>query len=186
MISLENLSTLDAEVLELLKRGYSSEYVYHVTKTESREKITFTAELCKRDQTFNKSWTDSYTKGGIDFYTKMASQGASIAAKADGVLAGVAIVEPRHWNNSLWIWEFHVSASFRRQGIGLMMMNHLDQVGREMGFRIMSCEVQNTNVPALDFYRTAGFELEGIDLSLYSNDPGRNGEVAFFMKRKLD
>jgi hypothetical protein len=33
------------------------------------------------------------------------------------------------------------------------------------------------------FYRSMGFTLDGIDLSLYSNDDYPDGEVAIFMKR---
>lgn len=184
-MDIQTLSTLDEEVMELLKCGYTSDEIYRVTKSETREKTVFTVELNKLDQPFTKSWSNSYNKGGIDFYNRVISLGASILTRVDGSLAGVAIIEPRSWNKTMLIWEFHISPDFRRRGIGKAMMNHIDNQGRMLGFRIMTCEVQNTNVPALDFYRSAGFELEGIDLSLYSNDPGRNGEVAFFMKRQL-
>ena len=50
---------------------------------------------------------------------------------------------------------------------------------------VMVCETQSTNVPAIEFYRKVGFEVEGIDLSYYSNDDAPDGEVANFMKRKL-
>lgn len=180
------LTNINDEVLTLLKRGYSSDHIYRVSKTESRNKIVFSIELNQLSETFIKSWSGSYNKSGIEYYNRIIGQGASIAAIIDDALAGVAIVEPRNWNKSLFIWEFHVSPDFRRRGVGKAMMNHIEAEGRTNDFRIMTCEVQNTNVPALDFYRNAGFELEGLDLSLYSNDPGRNGEIAFFMKRKLD
>ena len=48
------------------------------------------------------------------------------------------------------------------------------------------CETQTTNVPAIDFYRSVGFEVGGIDLSYYSNDDVQAGEVALFLKRKLE
>lgn len=47
-------------------------------------------------------------------------------------------------------------------------------------------ETQNANVPAIDFYRAVGFGLEGVDLSYYSNVDKLAGEVAVFMKRKLE
>lgn len=53
----------------------------------------------------------------------------------------------------------------------------------------MVCETQNTNVPGIEAYRRLGFELDGVELSYYSNhdtDRDRPGaEVAVFMNRKL-
>jgi ribosomal protein S18 acetylase RimI-like enzyme len=49
----------------------------------------------------------------------------------------------------------------------------------------MVAETQTTNVPAICFYRQAGFEFGGIDLSYYTNRDRIDGEVALFMKRKL-
>jgi ribosomal protein S18 acetylase RimI-like enzyme len=57
---------------------------------------------------------------------------------------------------------------------------------KRAGCRVVVCETQNTNVPAIDFYRKVGFEIGGIDLSYYSNEDVENGEVAIFMKRKID
>ena len=53
------------------------------------------------------------------------------------------------------------------------------------GLRVLVCETQTTNVPAIDFYRSVGFEVDGIDLSYYSNDDVESGEVALFLKRRL-
>lgn len=52
-------------------------------------------------------------------------------------------------------------------------------------FGAINLETQNTNVNAIRFYRRSGFEIEGIDLSYYTNDDVEGGEVAIFMKRKL-
>jgi ribosomal protein S18 acetylase RimI-like enzyme len=53
------------------------------------------------------------------------------------------------------------------------------------GLRAVVCETQTTNVPAIAFYRQLGFEIDGVDLSYYSNDDASGGEVAIFMKLKL-
>ena len=64
-------------------------------------------------------------------------------------------------------------------------MDRISSRARSQGFRIVVCETQNTNVPAIDFYRRVGFEFEGVDLSFYTNDDALIGEVAVFMKLKL-
>jgi ribosomal protein S18 acetylase RimI-like enzyme len=50
---------------------------------------------------------------------------------------------------------------------------------------VIVCETQNTNVPAIRFYRALGFTVDGIDVSLYTNDDLARGEVALFLKKRL-
>ena len=59
------------------------------------------------------------------------------------------------------------------------------QKGRAAGLRTLVCETRNTNVPAIRFYRKLGLDLEGIDLSYYSNTDYPDGEIAVFMKKRL-
>ena len=66
------------------------------------------------------------------------------------------------------------------------MMSLLAESARAAGLRAIVCEAQNTNVPAIRFYRRLGFRLEGVDVSLYSNEdlqPG--GSVAVIMKLRV-
>ena len=65
-------------------------------------------------------------------------------------------------------------------------MEAMADKAKEAGMRVIVCETQNYNVPAIEFYRKVGFEIEGIDLSYYSNRDMTEGEVAIFMKRKLE
>ena len=63
-------------------------------------------------------------------------------------------------------------------------MERVAEIAKAEGLRILVCETQNTNVPAIDFYRRVGFEVDSVDLSYYTNSDVE-GEVAIFMKRKL-
>ena len=71
------------------------------------------------------------------------------------------------------------------QGIGLALMQALVTRSRDAALRVVVCETQNTNVPAIRFYRKAGFTLDGIEFTLYTDDAGSEDEIAIFMKRKL-
>jgi ribosomal protein S18 acetylase RimI-like enzyme len=64
-------------------------------------------------------------------------------------------------------------------------MDALETRARAAYLRIMVCETQNTNIPAIRFYRRMGFRLEGINFSLYSNEDWPDGEIAIAMKRHL-
>jgi ribosomal protein S18 acetylase RimI-like enzyme len=44
-------------------------------------------------------------------------------------------------------------------------------------------ETQNTNVPAILFYRRQGFEIDGLQFSQYDGEPG---EQAVFMTDQLE
>jgi ribosomal protein S18 acetylase RimI-like enzyme len=101
-------------------------------------------------------------------------------------LVGLAIAQRRNWNRSLWLWELGIEETRRRTGIGTKLVESLVHSAKDAGLRVIVCETQNTNVPAIDFYRKTGFELDGIDLSYYTNADMTTGEVALFMKRKLD
>jgi ribosomal protein S18 acetylase RimI-like enzyme len=100
-------------------------------------------------------------------------------------MIAIAIAEARRWNRTLWVWEFHVAPDYHYQGIGRQLMEALAEKARSADLRVMVCETQNTNVPAISFYRQVGFSIEGIDLSYYTNHDLTAGEVAIFMKRKL-
>ncbi|MBF8282898.1 MAG: putative GCN5-related N-acetyltransferase, partial [Anaerolineales bacterium] len=121
----------------------------------------------------------------LERYVRVLKEGLSFGAYEGHQLVGIALAEPRRWNQSLWVWEFHIAESFRGQGIGRKLMDTLAGKGQAVGLRTIVCETQNTNVPAIEFYRKVGFTMEGIDLSYYTNDDMLNGEVAIFMKRRL-
>ena len=115
----------------------------------------------------------------------MSQIGFSFSAYDLQQCVGIALAEPRHWNKSLWVWELHVAKTHRRRGIGRRLVEALAQLGYAAGLRTLVCETQNTNVPAMHFYHKIGFNIEGIDLSYYSNDDFPDGEIAIFMKKRL-
>ena len=103
-----------------------------------------------------------------------------------GGLVGFAICEVIDWNNSLRIWEFHVMPEFHHQGIGRQLMNHVISSATRDRIRVVFLETQSTNVRAIRFYRSLGFLVDALDLSLYTNHDVEDGQVCFFMKRKLE
>lgn len=108
----------------------------------------------------------------------------SLGAWDGGLLVGIAVAEPMAWNCNLVLHEFHVAESHRRRGIGRAMMERVVAVARASGCRAVTAETQNTNAPAIHFYRSCGFVLQGVDLSLYADDHlGEDREVALYMRR---
>ncbi|MFE5317264.1 GNAT family N-acetyltransferase [Paenibacillus sp. NPDC056579] len=163
--------------------GYESPKKYRVAKEATELTTTIRVELIDLDEPYRKQWEADPDE--LLSYDKMIRQGCSLGCYVNDELVGAAIAEPQHWNHTLWLHNFQVSDKHRRSGIGTELMNRLADVARQHKFRAVVLETQNTNFPAIQFYKHCGFELEGIDLSLYTNSDMVDGEVAFFMKKKL-
>jgi ribosomal protein S18 acetylase RimI-like enzyme len=121
----------------------------------------------------------------VQRYTQMLGAGFSFAAYNGELLVGLIIAEPQEWNQSVSVWEFHVSPTHRRSGIGRQLMASVEAQARRSALRAIVCETQNTNAAAILVYRKLGFTIEGIDLSLYSNTDYPDGDIAVFLRRRL-
>lgn len=188
MIELHTLTAHDAPDVLGLIRGYTARAIYAVTQRTTVTAVTFDLHWQDRDEPYVKRFdppdaeTQAYYKGLLDL-------GLSLGARADDQWVGMAVVEAVQWNRTLWVHEFHVAPGYHGQGIGRRMMVELIKRGRAAGLRMVTCETQNTNTPAIQFYRQLGFTIEGIDLSLYQGvadvDEQTFNEVALFMKHRL-
>ena len=181
MIEIRKLKQLRREDLQIMD-GYVSTDRYQVSKTETADEFCFILKRQKLKEPYAKHW--SMLDEDFRNYSELVNRGLSLGAYDAGQLVGIAISEKIEWNRSLWIREFGVAASYRRKGVGRQLMEQVAEIAKAEGLRILVCETQNTNVPAIDFYRSVGFEVDGVDLSYYTNRDVE-GEVAIFMKRKL-
>jgi ribosomal protein S18 acetylase RimI-like enzyme len=185
MIEIRPLTQLGMDDLRRLITGYVSPARYRVHKTESEQLTTISLELVQLETPYIKR--DDFFPDEEDVHRSLdASQnGRSLGAYEDDYLVAIALAEVQTWSNRLWLHEFHVAETHRGRGIGTRMMNALIVQGQQAGFRALFCEAQTTNVPALRFYRKLGFTLDGIHLSLYTNNDYPDGEMALFLTRKL-
>ncbi len=183
MIQIKELKILDIEKSRAIATGYTSEYVYEITKEENAQKIVFSLIRKKLHSPLIKE--DMLDEGLFKHYKEIISNGFCYGVYAKNEMIGIALAEKEDWNNSLWIWEFHIDEKYRRMGLGTKLMNKIEEIAKDQHIRIMICETQNNNVRAINFYRKIGFEVEGIDLSYYSNQDIDKGEIAIFMKKKL-
>lgn len=183
-IEIRRLDEFDPETFRKVVTGYASEDRYNVERTETADGFTFRLHRVALEQPFVKEFPR--LPEDLRRYQEVVRLGWSLGAYDQWDCVGLAIAEPRAWNRSLWIWELGVAATHRRRGIGRQLLGTLSQRTGEAGLRVLVCETQTTNVPAIDFYRKVGFDLEGVDLSYYTNEDVEKGEVALFMKRRLE
>jgi ribosomal protein S18 acetylase RimI-like enzyme len=184
MFEIKPLIQLDTPRFHELSAGYTSPAVYKVSKDETDLQTTISLHLQELEIPYKKHWQpDSETNMR---YRKVIEQGVSLGAYEGDELVGIAIAEKQAWNRTLWVWEFHIDQNNRGRGLGRQLMDQLAEVGKKIGCRVMVCETQNTNVPAIRFYRKVGFEVGAIDLSYYTNKDVTDFEVAVFMKKFIE
>lgn len=177
---LEELSVADAQ---RLVRGYESKQRYDVWKVETPERTEIRLELVDLDEPFVKRW--DHAERMIEWFRGLLSEGLSFGAWAGDRLVGLALTQRQEWNDTAVVWELHVEGGHRGRGIGRRLLSAVEDAAHGAALRTVMCETQTPNVAAIAFYRSAGYSLEGIDLSYYANDDVERGEVAVFMKKAL-
>jgi ribosomal protein S18 acetylase RimI-like enzyme len=185
-IEIHPLTRLDRSRLRELMTGYVSLHRYAVCRQETDMQTILTLTLEALDPPHVTSYWDCLSEDDLQRYEGFLNKGFSLGAYLAGQWIGVALAEPEVWNRVLNVWELHVHPDYRRQGIGCRLVDELARRASAAGLRALAVETQNTNVNAIRFYRSAGFTLEGLDLSYYTNNDLAGGEVAIFMKRKLN
>jgi streptothricin acetyltransferase len=184
MIKLLPLTQITLSDLQRIASGYSSDAKYAVTYTDSENHVSFNLQPVLLDKPYTKQY-DHYDEETLELYNRALGDGYSFGAYDGDLLAGLIIAEPRRWNLSIWVWEFHVAESYCHRGIGKRSMESVAEKASKEGFRTIVCETQNTNSNAIIIYRKLGFRMEGVDISYYTNEDYPNGETAVFMKRRL-
>ncbi|GAA2814616.1 GNAT family N-acetyltransferase [Streptomyces showdoensis] len=105
-------------------------------------------------------------------------------AVAGGRVCGFVAVRVEQWNRRLVVDTIAVAPGHRGTGIGAVLMERACAHGLRRGARTAWLEVTNLNVPAVRAYRRMGFELCGLDTTLYRGTASE-GETALFMSRPL-
>ena len=183
-ITIRPLPVVEDAHLALLDAGYTTREVYAVSTVETPDLVRFELRLTPLDQPFVKRYPPPDPAARAR-YAALARDGHVLGAFVDGACAGLAITEPHAWNQSLYLHEIRVAPAYQRRGVGRRLMEQVLAAAQAQPLRCVVCETQNTNVPAIRFYRALGFTLDGLDLSLYSNSDRARGEIAVYLKRAL-
>jgi len=182
-MKVRKLEDLRPDEFRRVMTGYTTTRKYMIEKIETPDLTTINMRLTSLTEPYVKS--SPQPPDEMELYQQIIKQATSLGAYEGDRLVGLAIAERRDWNRSLWVWELGVEEEHRRTGVGTKLVEALTRVAKDLNLRIIVCETQNTNVPAIEFYRKTGFEVDGVDLSYYTNKD-LTGEVAIFMKKKLN
>lgn len=158
--------------------GYSTDIIYSVSSIEFSGTFEFT--LREKKLSYRKVWeTDS---DDLEELNTIIEDDHSFGAFDDNNLQGWIICEHRTWNNSLYIENILINEKYRRQGLGIMLIKSAIKEARKLNCRIIELETQNTNYPAIQFYRRMGFNITGVNTRLYDNSE----EIALFMTLDIE
>lgn len=153
--------------------GYSTNIIYSVSSIEFNGSFEFI--MREKKLSYNKVWTTD--SDDIEELNTIIEKDHSFGAFAGNELQGWIICEHRTWNNSFYIENILINEKYRRQGIGIMLIKSAIKEARKLNCRVIELETQNTNYPAIQFYRRMGFNITGINTRLYD----QSEEIALFM-----
>lgn len=103
----------------------------------------------------------------------------------EGKLVSVLEVSPERWNNRLRVTHIWVHPDYRRQGLGVEMIEKAKRLAAARGFRAVVLETQSSNAGAITFYFSQGFVLAGLDAYAYSNEDIERKEVRVEMVYRM-
>ncbi|HEY8920651.1 MAG TPA: GNAT family N-acetyltransferase [Chitinophaga sp.] len=178
---IRKLKQIDKNEFDGLGRnGYTSEKMYAVDARPINDDATFHISLQQLPAPFVKNWKT--TAGEITALNHIIATGHSFGAYENEQLVGMAVCEERTWNNTLYIENILVAEKYRGQKVGTQLIEALISHARVKQLRLIELETQNTNAPAIAFYRQQGFAITGLNMKLYNQE---NSEIAIFMTYQL-
>ncbi|MBH5317672.1 GNAT family N-acetyltransferase [Paenibacillus sp. GSMTC-2017] len=163
--------------------GYISNQKYEAVKLETLQSCMIQLNLIELAEPYVKK--EMNDDEDIKRYNEIVKMEHSLGLYVDNNLVAFAITEPQAWNNTLLIWHFQVHQDFKRKGYGKLLLEKVFRLAADNQFRAVTLETQNTNAPAIHFYKNCGFTIEGIDLSLYNDQGDAANEVAIYMRKKI-
>ncbi len=108
-----------------------------------------------------------------------------LAAERDDLIVGFAAFTHQRWNRRTELWHLYVAPQARWRGVGRVLVEAVIAAAEDAGMRCVWLETSNLAYPAIQFYRRMGFELCGLDVSLYDPAGPAAGETALYFARPL-
>lgn len=84
---------------------------------------------------------------------------------------GLVVAFVNYWvvQDEVHVLNVATHPSWRRQGLGRKMMNHVLRAARMRSARLITLEVRRSNRPAIELYRSLGFDSVGVRPRYYEN-----------------
>lgn len=156
-----------------LDTSFTTDRIYRVRRTA----LSFALEEEPVDPPYRKH----YPLPGLE--AELATMDQVFVAEEGGAVVGFTALKYEEWNRQVVVHHLYVAPPQRGGGGGRRLLDEALEFARMAGARGLWLETQNTNYPAIQFYRRTGFRLCGLDDSLYDPDGPGDGEVGLFFTR---
>lgn len=97
-----------------------------------------------------------------------------------GGIAGYAIMRIHSWNKSWYLLELATSTEWKRNGIGMALLDELKKSSSSKGLRVVIIETQPGNSEANEFYGSMGLRICGYNDRYYTNRHENAEDTALF------
>lgn len=160
----------DRDGVLAIDRSYVTDYVYVVDQTD--DAIRLLERRVHPPQV--KAFPFDDDPAALDGFVAVSEE----------TIVGYAGYVHRQWNRRTDLQHLYVSPRYRGKGIGRALVDAVAAEARRAGTRCVWLETSTHAWPAIRFYRRLGFQLCGLDTSLY--DPTVAGdETALFFSRPV-
>ncbi|MFD7546477.1 GNAT family N-acetyltransferase [Streptomyces sp. NPDC059816] len=181
MIDMRVASSADYDRIDALDDSFTTDRIFHVTGGDSGFEIRSVAVQPPLRKEYP---ADPEADLGDDEDEVDDGHHTVVAVEGERIL-GFVTVSYAEWNQRARIEQITVDPEYRGKGLGGALMARAESYGRKAGARTLWLEVTHVNAPAVRAYRRFGFEVCGLDTSLYVGTPAE-GEIALFMSKSLD
>jgi ribosomal protein S18 acetylase RimI-like enzyme len=161
----------DADTIAAIDTSFTSDAYYKVEKSEASFRLVLTP--C---ETFVKRFTVYDLR-----HDERPWDRADVVVE-NGRIVGFVATEFQFWNRRLVLWHLYVDAGMRGRGVGHMLMARAIARAAEEKAICIWLETSNLNVPGVAWYKKQGFELGGLDTTLYAGTPAAREEALFFVR----
>lgn len=162
----------DADAIEAIDTSFSSDSYFKIEKDGNSFRLVPTpcAPFVKRFPFYDLR-RDDYRQWDR----------AEVAVE-NGRVVGFVATEFQFWNRRLVLRHLYVDSASRRRGVGHALMARA--VARAVAEKAICLwlETSSLNVPGVAWYRKQGFELGGLDTTLYAGTPAAREEALFFVR----
>lgn len=163
--------------------GFRTNAIYKVERKNNENDFSVNLEEIKLSEMYIKEWNTSAES--LEGFADVIEQGYSVGIYHKNKMVGFCLLSFHEWNNSMWIENIRISEKHMRKGIGQKLIASSIEIAQKKSVRILGLEVQNTNYPAIQFYKKCRFTISGIDFSRYPQRMGDREQVAIIMSRRI-
>lgn len=121
---------------------------------------------------------DAFSKNQITYLITKA-KGEFIVIRQNNKIIAYLIISKRENSKQIRIYSIAIAPKARGLGLAKRLMNYAEDVCKKESKERISLEVSKENIPAINLYRSFGYEIVGERLNYYAN----GGNAILMLKR---